>query len=134
MGTATGYEVMVAAVAPGIDTLVYNASNYCDTANTFIVLHIYTSTTCDSVLGLVETVTANSINVYPNPTHNLFYIEGGEIGAGLRLFNIVGQEVYTGTIESNRQPIDISNLPTGVYVLWLVDGNGVRNCVRVVKE
>lgn len=61
---------------------------------------------------------ANTVQVYPNPTHSHLTIEreyGKEIP--FDLISIQGKIVMTGTLRSPQQEIDLSALPESIYFL-----------------
>jgi len=75
----------------------------------------------------VSLVPQISMTVYPNPTDQIFniklsdYLENGTYG----IYNLQGQKVINGFVESNNTQLDISNLPAGVYVVAVTDGKQV---------
>ncbi|WP_139955843.1 T9SS type A sorting domain-containing protein [Flavicella sediminum] len=82
--------------------------------------------TVDASAGLSE-VELEGINVYPNPTTGLLTISDLYDAETISISNISGKLVKT--FEANNS-IDISDLPTGVYVLQT--DNGLQR--KVVKK
>lgn len=72
-------------------------------------------------------------NVYPNPATNDLTIEG-EAGMQVSILKVLGQEVYNGVLNSNKEVINISQLAPEHYVLQLVSADGSRNVVKAEKE
>ncbi len=82
---------------------------------------------------LLESTTSTSqlrpfeaLNIYPNPADNLLYIsmEGNHQDVQLRLINALGQIIYqeqTSLWNSNLKSIDVSQIPTGLYHLYLAN-------------
>ncbi len=71
-------------------------------------------------------------NIYPNPTNGLLTIEHGvETITHLEVNNLLGQVVLQPQIQQNT--INISTLPSGIYMLSVTTKNG-RTSQRVVKE
>ncbi len=96
-----------------------------------------TDTLCREVhLGTtgIANVTNALIKVYPNPASNELYIENATPGTTVRLFNVMGQQVYAGSIASSRQVITTSDLAPGTYLLQLTDISGNRQMRTIVKE
>lgn len=59
--------------------------------------------------------------IYPNPTHdNLFIKATNDITASFKISNIGGQIIKTG--KATEQAIDVSMLPSGIYIIELNDG------------
>lgn len=72
------------------------------------------------------------LSVFPNPVKNLLYITSVSLGSSYVIIDQIGQIVVTGSIQSNRDMIDVSKLPSGLYVLQLQ--NDQNSVVRIVKE
>ncbi|MBB3699838.1 T9SS type A sorting domain-containing protein [Flammeovirga yaeyamensis] len=83
------------------------------------------------------TSTINSIEkdlvIYPNPTSNTLYFKNSTLGntSTLQLINTNGT-VYS--FENVYQGLDISNLPKGIYVYKLIDGNNNFQKGKVIIE
>lgn len=74
----------------------------------------------------------NSFNVYPNPVADILYIKGdGTENMNVSIFNLVGTKVWSGVVE--KQNINVSKLPAGVYVLKMKN-NKVTQTIRFVKQ
>ncbi len=96
---------------------------------------------CDSFpLGIQEPVGAMHLLIYPNPTSDDLYIniqKDNLTGASFTLTNTAGQTIYQSTSDhlahSYTKILDLSRLPTGVYILnVIVDGE--RIVKKVLKE
>ena len=83
-------------------------------------------------IGLTETKIQNNINIYPNPTNQNFTIEATEIPKAIKLFNIVGQLVYSETPMQNTNQIQVSHLPKGLYFVQIHQQNGESLLRKVV--
>ena len=84
-----------------------------------------------SVTG-VKAATNVSLNLYPNPTTDVVYIEGltADAAKGLRLTDLLGHELNVKVNAANgRHSIDLSNLSAGLYTVR-VNGKGYQ----VVKK
>lgn len=81
--------------------------------------------------GITET-TENTFNVYPNPTTGLLTIENGaEVITQVEVINLLGEVVLQPQIQHNN--INISSLPTGMYLLSITTKNG-KTSQRVLKD
>ena len=82
--------------------------------------------------------TTAGINVYPNPANNqlnvsLTNITGKEIT--YQVYNLMGQVVLNGTLRTDAiDKIDISSLPSGIYMMAVQNGNARYtqkfNCIK----
>jgi hypothetical protein len=82
---------------------------------------------------LVSGVSVNGFTVYPNPTSNLLTISGAA-GTEVSIYSIVGATLLTRQINSISQQLDISPLPSGVYLLSILRPSGERSTMRIAKE
>ena len=60
---------------------------------------------------------------YPNPVNSVLY-SGLEEGESMCLYDLSGREVFSTTINSRHQTIDISALNKGVYMYVMKDNHG----------
>ena len=72
---------------------------------------------------------SNSINIYPNPTTSIINIEKDFTTA--KVYDISGREL----LKSTSKTIDLSELPSSIYLLRLYDNsNKVLGTSKVVKQ
>jgi uncharacterized delta-60 repeat protein len=90
----------------------------------------------------VEEFAGNSIKVYPNPTNGIvWYDNDSRVFNEISVYNYLGQEMMqwiepstsSGQATQGENAIDLSGLPSGVYVLEF-RGDGMSDLVRVIKE
>ncbi len=95
------------------------------------------------VIALTRTTHGSSIlGVSPIPTDNTLNIEIGaseyNVAVKLEIFNIIGQSVKSEMVALTNattiHSMDVSSLPTGVYVLSLNDGRHVENVEFIVAD
>lgn len=82
---------------------------------------------CDEIYNIYNDVAENEetgFEVYPNPTKDILIIKSDVLemchGASLQEYtitNITGQIMMRGTISSDNQQVDISNLENGMYFI-----------------
>ena len=76
----------------------------------------------------------NDLNIYPNPSNDIFNIEftsSSKQSLEVRIINIIGEVVYTKNLEQfvgeyNKQ-VDLATYTKGVYFLEIETDNGVVN-------
>jgi len=149
-GSGTVYFTYTGTVTPdsvkwnfgdGVTSTSINPSHsFHDTGLHHVCLTVYA---CDSgtYCGYVHTsvdvpifFAQPNISVYPNPISGAFFIEGAEMGATVRLFNLMGQQVYEGAIKENKQQINTGDLRLGTYLLQLINREGQKSNVTIVKQ
>jgi uncharacterized repeat protein (TIGR03803 family) len=87
----------------------------------------------DSTTGINQlSVTNNQLSIYPNPTSGQFTIKtnGNQNGYTVEIYNLLGEEVYV-TPKSpkgdfQKQAIDLSSQPAGLYFVYLKSDDGVE--------
>ncbi len=62
----------------------------------------------------------NNINIYPNPSTGIYYIESNTILNDLTIYDLMGRKVYNSS--SNKNIIDLSSQAEGIYLLQ-INGN-----------
>ena len=73
-----------------------------------------------------------SIKIYPNPAVNEVMIDAPNVViTAVKAYSVLGQEF---TVDFNNKKVDISSLPTGMYILVITDQKGMRYQARIVKE
>ena len=75
----------------------------------------------------------NTIAVFPNPAHTQFTVTNAE-NATITMYNLVGQKVKQVVGKTENTIIHTTDLPAGMYILKVENGNGVvTKKVQVVK-
>ena len=80
------------------------------------------------------------LRTYPNPVHNLLYVaipnsplgRPGEIS--YRLMSMVGSVMREGVLKEGDNMMWVEQIPVGVYMLEVVDGDGGKTVRKIVKE
>lgn len=87
-----------------------------------------------AIVGIDNTDSDKTLNVYPNPFTNGFYINLSNTDqARLILSNIAGQLLINRNVQ-NEEFIDMSSYPVGNYVIKLVDENGNTLKEVIIKK
>ena len=87
------------------------------------LLFKYGDRDCDEIYeqyhhGVDEPTVEGGFQIYPNPTDGVITVSGPQLGE-YRITNLLGQTLLTGRIESEKQPIDVSALPAGMYFITI---------------
>jgi hypothetical protein len=70
----------------------------------------------------------SQVSIFPVPSYDVLNVNvGHEIlnATSYRVFSVEGKQVLTGGVYSAKQQLDISNLPSGVYVLQVQDSGSL---------
>ena len=81
----------------------------------------------ESIAGIAETVETARFALYPNPVESELNISISESnGYTYKITNTLGQQLSSGELYGN--PIDVSKLATGIYLIEL--NNGSKKIVK----
>ncbi|MGP8216734.1 MAG: T9SS type A sorting domain-containing protein [Bacteroidia bacterium] len=66
-------------------------------------------------------------SVYPNPNNGKFFIESSVVSgqSSVEVYNMLGEKVYSGVLNSGINQIVMSNEESGVYLYRILNRNGV---------
>jgi predicted secreted protein len=76
----------------------------------------------DATANSINETSKFQINVYPNPTTDFVNVTNAK-GSIISVYNLIGQEVYSIESISDIQEVNVSNLPSGAYILRVANGN-----------
>lgn len=79
----------------------------------------------------VADFTENSVSVYPNPVADQLYIESATTIQNVELFDMLGNSVLKSY---KSDVINISHLPTGMYLTYIKDEQGNTQVRKIVKK
>lgn len=87
----------------------------------------------DRALDTEEMVKNYQVNIYPNPSRGLFYVEGDKaiLNGNYQLFDLSGRVVDSGAVQHqlNFQPME-----TGSYILQLSSNNGPKVIKKIIIQ
>lgn len=79
----------------------------------------------DSTQTNVRDINTIAYDVFPNPTKNsLTVLTDGINDVKLSVRNVLGQEIITETLRATQTTMDVSELPSGTYFIYLSDNEG----------
>lgn len=80
----------------------------------------------------VNDLDAKGFVAFPNPVSNVLNLKANEAISSVSIINILGQEVYSSSIDALNATIDMSNYASGAYFVR-VNINGTEGIVKIVK-
>lgn len=94
--------------------------------------------TMDFTVEIFETLGVNSFNtnnfkVYPNPVSNILNLSYTQNITNIAVFNVLGQEVITNSVNATQGQIDMSHLAVGTYLVKVTAGDQTTT-VKVLKK
>lgn len=106
-----------------------------------VCVTVYTAcdsnTYCSTVqvaVGVANVPGMADVIIYPNPSAGELHIDHAAIGTTVRIYNIMGQQVYTATVDKDHDTINIAKLSKGTYLISLTDSEGHTGNSKLVKE
>jgi hypothetical protein len=87
-------------------------------------------------LGTEDPIKSNEVLLYPNPTIQLLYLgkPNDEYNADILITDMMGKEVLTIKNYDYAQPIDVSHLLTGTYLMILKSNSGKMLRNKFIKK
>ena len=76
---------------------------------------------------------ANSFSFYPNPVKDVLTLSYDTEIQKVSVFNLLGQEVITKSINANLGQIDMSALSEGTYLVKVTADNATKT-IKVIKQ
>jgi hypothetical protein len=121
------YKVWLQSVKDSFDGLEYGTTSYDRMEQVFVSPLNITLSRNDFSDAFSD------VAVYPNPTEDKLRIGNyKEKGVSAIIINLDGKQVYKSS--EVEEFIDISSLPSGVYILQLKNKNGSEKKFKVVKK
>ena len=95
--------------------------------NTFSYISCYPSTLSN------EDFAINELKVYPNPVLDVLNFSFDKEITAVSIYNLIGQEVITKSLNSNQASIDVASLSAGTYLVKVISDNEVKT-LKVIKK
>ena len=77
---------------------------------------------------------SENIKIYPNPIIDNLIIESSNNKLiTIRIYSLNGEEVFYNDLHSLNNKLDISSLPSGLYILK-INMNNISKKIRIIKK
>lgn len=104
-----------------------------NSSQTIALKEPYQSECFTNSLRVTETETAKSASVFPNPVHEVLYLEGMRAEQKtIALYNLLGRRLYQINTTQPSMELDMSNFEEGIFLLIIEKGARTEH-VKVVK-
>jgi hypothetical protein len=77
---------------------------------------------------------SSNFTYYPNPVKNVLNLSYNQDIAAVDVFNLIGQKVSNNEINATVGQVDMTELPSGVYLVKVTTANNQSKTIRVIKE
>ena len=75
----------------------------------------------------------SNFTFYPNPVKDVLNLSYSENITKVQVINLLGQEVRTNSMDATQAQVDMSNLPSGTYLVKVTANNKVKT-IKVIKQ
>lgn len=89
--------------------------------------------TCNAVLSTNENTTQLGNSLYPNPTKDIFFVEGKDTITSLEVYDMQGKLVKTQAVNAKKAEVMVQNLPNGMYVVKAITKTGSET-LKLIKN
>ncbi len=84
-------------------------------------------------LALDDFEVVNAVKVYPNPVRDVLNISFESVISSISIYNLLGQEMLTKSMNAKESSIDVSQLAAGTYLVKIIAGDALKT-MKVIKE
>ncbi|HUM46558.1 MAG TPA: T9SS type A sorting domain-containing protein, partial [Chitinophagales bacterium] len=88
----------------------------------------------DVVSGINPVSNSPAFSVFPNPGDGIFVIKSETNPVLIEVHTLVGEKVYAATRLNNKNEIDISAQPAGIYFLKVMSREGSITTKKIVRK
>ncbi|GGG52762.1 GEVED domain-containing protein [Bizionia arctica] len=81
----------------------------------------------------VETFDVNSLSAYPIPTTDVLNVTYKSVINAVKIYNLLGQEVFAKNTQEAKLQLDVSSLKTGAYFVMVFAEEG-QHTFRIIKH
>ena len=89
---------------------------------------------CSQTTGINVVKIEQTFSLFPNPSNGNFTINNpGELNATVKIYNSLGEEVFSQTLNSKQETVNLSSLPKGIYFVQIAGSNNLFSQKIVVE-
>ncbi len=74
------------------------------------------------------------LRYYPNPVQDVLHLSYREKLSSVSVYNLMGQQVMTRTIDTEQAAVDLSQLTPGAYLVRVTADGGSSETLKIIKE
>lgn len=112
----TSQTTPVIVVSPTITTTYsVTGTDVAGCSNTAILTQSVSNCTGIQVAEALEA----TVNIYPNPSNGIYNISGLTENTRITIYDAIGQIIYSSIAIDSKETINISEIPSGIYVIHI---------------
>ena len=127
-GTTTDTFAVLSNLLPNTTYYFWVKSNCGQTQTNWVSGGSFTTQVLSS-----ETFSLDKIKLYPNPVKSIFNISLDKEITTVSIYNLLGEEVLSKSVNSNETLIDVNDLTTGTYLVKVTSNNEVKT-LKIIKQ
>jgi hypothetical protein len=108
-------------------TLTGTTSNWTGTGG------VTTGITCSTYLAINDFEFSSKLSVYPNPSSNVFSINS-ETRGNIVVYDLIGKIIKSETIDLGITKLDLSNYPSGIYLMKVTNDSNQTKTMKLIKK
>lgn len=112
---------------------ILTAENYDANISSWANYYKTTFNTACNTTSAIENVFVKNLEVYPNPTTDVFQISNSGNIQSISIFDFSGKLMFKQTANANVVSVSLSNLASGIYLLQAETNEGIA-VKRLIKE
>jgi PKD repeat protein len=106
----------------------------CATAYNSCGMSIHCETFNTNGVGIENIQAIADIRIYPNPAVQDITIENSQSGTTMEIYNMTGSLVLHTSLQSTREKVNISDIPTGIYMIRFTDKDQRQTSMKFLKQ
>lgn len=122
-----GVEIFSETAEEGIARIAmtaFDSNNPSDSTRIVVVADYFTS---------INEADKVHMKIYPNPTNGELNITGG-YGKTVKVFNAIGQLMFSQQLNSDQELLDLSFIKSGIYMVQLTDNGKIIETKKLIKQ
>jgi hypothetical protein len=112
--------------------LICNFTNYKNRTKSY---QYFSGFNQNSITNKDITNSSNLMNIYPNPSKDVFYIHfnSNNVSGKIIIFNYLGNTILNKELTKNDFEIDLSDYPSGIYLVKFISNSIIYNH-KIIKQ
>ena len=76
----------------------------------------------------------NEISIYPNPSNGIFVVASAAKQSLVQMYNVMGENIYSVKINSNKTEINLSRQESGIYFIQVKTAEGIKTQKIIIQK
>ena len=94
---------------------------------------VTTGNTCSTYLNANDFEFSSKLSVYPNPSSDMFSINSDTRGTFV-VYDLIGKMIKSETIDLGITKLDLSNYPSGIYLMKVTNDSNQTKTIKLIKQ